>query len=175
MLRVSVVVLDAQNGDLLTSANYPLPDYKRIKQEEDLARNSHRSISYNDNGRGYDWKAYTDRDLGLTYATAPGSTAKVMSAMAGLQKLGVSAAEKKYLVDEKEIVENGSAREPYGDEEVTMRDAIVKSSNCYFINLVNDCELYNNLERNIQGLVPILKRCVLAQFCGWRKKRWNVY
>lgn len=145
LLRVSVVVLDAQNGDLLTSANYPLPDYKRIKQEEDLARNSHRSISYNDNGRGYDWKAYTDRDLGLTYATAPGSTAKVMSAMAGLQKLGVSAAEKKYLVDEKEIVENGSAREPYGDEEVTMRDAIVKSSNCYFINLVNDCELYNNL------------------------------
>ena len=33
LLRVSVVVLDAANGDLLTSANYPLPDYQRLREE----------------------------------------------------------------------------------------------------------------------------------------------
>ena len=33
-------------------------------------------------------KAYADRDLGLTYQTKPGSTAKIMSAMAGFMKYG---------------------------------------------------------------------------------------
>ena len=134
-----VVVLDAQNGDLLTSANYPRPDYQRLRDED------HAGIRYyNDYRHPADWKGYTDRDLGLTYQSMPGSTAKVMSALAGLQKMGISAAGKKYYVDDKEIVENGRVKEPHGYD-VTMRDAIVKSSNCYFINLVNDCELYQNL------------------------------
>ena len=34
-----------------------------------------------------EWTAYTDMDLGVTFATPPGSTAKVMSALAGLRKL----------------------------------------------------------------------------------------
>ena len=145
LLRISVVVLDAENGDLLASANYPLPDYNRLQAEEDSARaRGEKWAVYNDfYRRNTSWETYTDRDLGLTFQTAPGSTAKVMSAMAGLRKLGMSATEKKYHISSDEIIEKGSVLEPVGW--VTMRDAIVKSSNCYFINLVNDNDLYQDL------------------------------
>lgn len=144
LLRISVVVLDAENGDLLTSANYPLPDYQRLREEA--------SHGYSDNYKDKDWSAYTDRDLGLIRQTAPGSTAKIMSAMAGFQKLGAAAADKTYLVTKDDIVERGSAVEPYQGlyysrhkkavDKVDMWWAIVESSNCYFINLVNDNDLY---------------------------------
>lgn len=140
LLRISVVVLDAKNGDLLSSACYPLPDYKRLWDEYAMGHKSY-SDHYHKNS---DWTAYTDRDLGLTYQTNPGSTAKVMSAMAGLQKIGMDACEKEYFIYEKEIIENGKVKEP--TEWVTMKKAIVESSNCYFINLVNDKDLYWNLD-----------------------------
>ena len=134
-LRVSIVVLDAEHGDLLASANYPLPDYSILRVAPDI---------YSDNYKPVTWKAYTDRDLGLTRPTAPGSTAKVMSALAGLRKLGVDVAnpnnkDYSYYVDRKEIV----GTEPVGI--VTMEKAIVESSNCYFINLINDYNLYDDL------------------------------
>lgn len=144
LLRISVVVLDAENGDLLTSANYPLPNYQRLREEA--------SHGYSDNYKDKDWLTYTDRDLGLVRQTAPGSTAKIMSAMAGFQKLGTAAADKKYLVTKDDIVERGSAVEPYKGlyyprhkksvDSVDMWWAIVESSNCYFINLVNENDLY---------------------------------
>jgi len=158
-LRISVVVLNAQNGDLLCSANYPLPD-------RDILKNAPNVYSEKDSAQ----KAYTDRDLGLTLQTAPGSTAKVMSALAGFQKLGTAAAEKTYNVDFYEIVDASrdrqgnviSAKEPYNQRggaklkqaegnfgktgEITMKDAIVLSSNNYFINFVNDNNLYLQLD-----------------------------
>lgn len=144
LLRISVVVLDAANGDLLTSANYPLPDYQRLREEA--------SHGYSDSYKDSQWRAYTDRDLGLTYQTMPGSTAKVMSAMAGFQKLGTSAADKTYLVTKDDIIERKSAKEPYQGlyykrhkktvDKVDMWWAIVESSNCYFINLVNENGLF---------------------------------
>lgn len=140
LLRISVVILDAENGDLLTAANYPLPDYQRLRDEDSQG---HRS--YSDNYKDRNWMAYTDRDLGLTYQTMPGSTAKVMSAIAGFQKLGTSAADKKYLITADDIVETGKAPEPHGYK-VPMKDAIVKSSNCYFINLINENDLYWELD-----------------------------
>lgn len=140
LLRISVVVLDAENGDMLTSANYPLPDYARIRAEYDKGNKI-----YSDNLRDKTWLAYTDRDLGTTFQTMPGSTAKVMSAMAGLQKMGPAASEKTYNVTYQDIIERGRANEPFGHD-VTMREAIVKSSNCYFINLVNDNDLYDALD-----------------------------
>lgn len=134
-LRVSVVVLDAEQGDLLASANYPLPDYNILQTAPD---------TYSDNNKEEKWKAYTERDLGLTRPTAPGSTAKVMSALAGLRKIGVNVANPTneqyyYYVDPNEKV----GLEPTGI--VTMQKAIVESSNCYFINLVNDYKLYADL------------------------------
>lgn len=145
LLRMSVVVLDAENGDFLTSANYPLPDYERLKEEE---REGHKS--YTDNYKPKEWQAYTERDLGMTYQTAPGSTAKVMSAMAGLNKLGVGRvrSEARFPVYRYEVIDikNNEVKEPVGND-VDMRTAIVESSNCYFINLVNHFDCYDELEK----------------------------
>ena len=139
LMRVSAVVIDAENGDLLASANYPLPDYDRLRLESD---NKH----YSDNLKGKDWQAYTDVDLGTTFRTMPGSTAKVMSAMAGLMQCGTNISNQTYYITNEDAVEkrNGYSIEPLGN--VTMRDAIVKSSNCYFMNLVNDKDLYPSLD-----------------------------
>ena len=164
VLRASVVVLDAQNGDLLASANYPLPDYQRLREEDNVMRRAkimHDSTVkqyYYDSYRDKNWTPYTDMDLGLVYQTPPGSTAKLMSSMAGFQKIGVDASKKKYLVRHADIVERGKAEEPYQGKKyyrnhreitvdrVDMRLAIVESSNCYFMHLVNDNDLYSGLD-----------------------------
>lgn len=142
LMRVSAVVLDAENGDLLASANYPLPNYETIEEE------SKNSNYYSDNLKKKDWKAYTDVDLGTVFRTYPGSTAKVMSAMAGLMKEGTAAANKTYNItaeDAVEIGKGGAVLEPIGPK-VDMKISIVKSSNCYFMNLVNDLDLYACLD-----------------------------
>lgn len=139
-MRISVVVLDAANGDCLCSANYPLPDMETLKKKQ---------YEYVYNEKNLKEKAYTDRDLGLTYQTPPGSTAKVMSALAGLQKLGTKAADITYYIDAREVVE--SDLEPR-DHYITMEEAIRLSSNNYFINLVNDQKLYTNLDSIYQSV-----------------------
>lgn len=143
--RYSIVVLDAVNGDLLASANYPLPDFEVIEESKG---------NYNDNDRPQEWKAYTERDLGLTYATKPGSTGKVMSSLAGLMhmdKTGYSISQKgepAYTVYKEERIHTTRGAEPPADgtsAKVNLNTAIVQSSNCYFINLVNDLDLYDEL------------------------------
>ena len=145
LIRASVVVLDAENGDLLASANYPLPSSERLKNEI-VEKNGKKQLpNYSDKGKASsDWASYTDMDLGLFYANAPGSTAKVMSALAGLKKFGTNVAnpansDYSYYVLESQKV----GTEPKG--RINMSRAIVESSNCYFINLINDYELYDEL------------------------------
>jgi cell division protein FtsI/penicillin-binding protein 2 len=134
--------LDAKQGDLLCSANYPLPNQDTLQNMPKV---------YNDQKRVF--KAYTDRDLGMTYQTPPGSTAKVMSALAGLQKMGTAAANKTYYIDEREIIEVGiePSFQKYGHN-TTMEEAIRISSNNYFINLVNDNDLYASLDSVYQAV-----------------------
>ncbi len=137
LLRASIVVLDAENGDLLASANYPLPSYKRLKEEIVEIHGVRMLLPYSDKEKPSNWTAYTDMDLGLKQAWAPGSTAKVMSALAGLKKRGVAAANPNnrdylYFVSQSQVV----GAEPKGS--INMQRAIVESSNCYFIHLVND-------------------------------------
>lgn len=135
--RTSVVVVDAHSGDLLASANYPLPNMERLAEE---------TGGYTDNYRPEDWSAYTDSDLGMVFPTAPGSTAKVISALAGLRYMDAIHGDIMddkywYQVYEKEQIHRGA--EPSG--RVNLHDAIVQSSNNYFINLVNDLDLYDEL------------------------------
>lgn len=144
--RVSVVVLDANKGDLLASANYPLPSAARLKAETV----NNRIPSYRDFDKPKGWTSYTDMDLGLMNPTPPGSTAKVMSAIAGLRKLGTKVADVKskdysytVLASQKVGQEPPDANHP--GNILNMRDALVWSSNCYFINLVNDQNLYDDL------------------------------
>lgn len=136
-LRISVAVLDAHNGDLLASANYPIPD-------QNVLRAHTSEYTYNDKNIPDDFKAYTERDLASTYATAPGSTAKVMSAMSALRRDGAKAIHYKETVYTKELIHNTRGSEPIGDVDMNM--AIVQSSNCYFIHLVNHYRLYPQLD-----------------------------
>lgn len=144
LLRASVVVLNAENGDMLCSANYPLPSQDTIKMLND--NNINGPAPYERDNKTW---AYTQRDLGMTYQTQPGSTAKVMSAMAGFMQMGQGAADQRYFVDRLESIEGGS-NEPL--DWVTMENAIVLSSNCYFINLVHDKDLYPELHDLYQAV-----------------------
>lgn len=141
-LRISVVVMDARTGDLLTSALYPLPDQERLMSMSDSEL-----ITYKDIDRGEDWNSYTDMDLGLLYPTQPGSTAKVMSSMAALISDDLNLSEirnLKYFNSREEKV--GYEYEVNLNKGlITMHDALTKSSNNYFIKLVNDKMLYDEL------------------------------
>ena len=144
-LRISVVILNANDGDLLCSSNYPLP---RKEILDSLEQNS--IYVYNERNPYQD--AYTDRDLGLTYQTHPGSTAKIMTSLSAYITMGDAASKTTYDVDFAEIIENGRVKEPFSSnngrrvsKNVTMTDAIVKSSNCYFVNLLNNKNLYEQL------------------------------
>lgn len=131
-LRVSVVILDAKNGDLLTSAVYPLPNYETLKERADEV--------YNDKNTDKSWRVYTDMDLGLVYATEPGSTAKVITGLAGYRNDVKNIGKSRYFVNWGERVYDG---EP--DGWVDMVSAYKNSSNCYFINLLNDKNLFSDL------------------------------
>lgn len=144
-LRVSVVVLEGKTGDLLCSANYPLPQFSTLDSLE-------KNAVYVYNEKDSCLPAYTDRDLGLTYQTHPGSTAKIITALAGYHKYGNALSNTDYKIDLYEIIENGKIREPYSAiggksfrNKISMTEAIVSSSNCYFINLLADKNLYTDL------------------------------
>lgn len=132
--RVSVVVLDASRGDLLASANYPLPDRETVQQADGR---------YNDNNKASSWKAFTHMDLGIGYPTAPGSTGKIMSSLAGLKGLGLRAADPDYIFPYKQ--EQSPGMEPSG-RLLNMRDAVAYSSCSYFIGLINENNLYPQLD-----------------------------
>ncbi|WP_019987406.1 FtsW/RodA/SpoVE family cell cycle protein [Rudanella lutea] len=132
--RMSVAVLDAASGEVLASAVYPLPNLKR-PDELALPDRERLSLPY----------LVTERDLALTYPTAPGSTAKIMTATAGLNKLGIEGADVRFSVSCGEIIRRGKVEsEPCGGA-VDMRQAIVRSSNVYFIRLANEYALDNEM------------------------------
>lgn len=139
--RIAVVVLDAATGDLLASALNPLPNL----QMPDL-------MLLPDRERNKLPKPVTDRDLGMTYATAPGSTAKILTGMAAFNKMGVDAAKVKYRdIYRNEIFrDNPTEQEPFIPKVkyVDMREAIINSSNIFFIRMANE----NSLEDQLAAL-----------------------
>lgn len=136
--RASVVIMDAENGDLLTSSLYPLPN-------QDVLSDSKLPGFYNDNEKNrYTWQAYTDIDMGLFHPVHPGSTAKVISSLAAIQTLGNKATDDKlyeYTVYRGQTtgLEPGSTKYSADAKTyVNMRRAIIASSNVYFIRLINE-------------------------------------
>jgi len=152
-VRVSAVVLDAETGELLSSANYPLPNLENLPEQA--------NVVYKDKEIA---EAYTDMDLGLFYPTPPGSTAKVMSALSSFMKYGAEAAQYTYPIRYYEKPSDGAAdvfNQTQNNNSVTMDEAITWSSNIYFIKLVNDKNLYDELGRlysnvgiQIDGVAP---------------------
>jgi cell division protein FtsW (lipid II flippase) len=127
--RVSVVVMSSGSGDVLASAVYPLPPVKNWEQL---------TMSRTDQNKLSAWT--TTADLGFTVATQPGSTAKLLTAMAAFNKLGAKAAQQTYLVKANERIRSGGP-EPDETGNIDMERAIVKSNNVYFIKLANEQKL----------------------------------
>jgi len=131
--RISVVIMEPASGDVLASAVYPLPPVHNwdllnmpIPEQNKLAQ----------------W--VTTTDLGFTYATQPGSTAKVLTTMAAFNKLGLDAAKVTYHVDENERIRTKGI-EPDETGEITLERAVAKSNNVYFIKLANQQHLQENM------------------------------
>ncbi|MBC3788748.1 FtsW/RodA/SpoVE family cell cycle protein [Spirosoma utsteinense] len=132
--RLSVVVLDAASGDVLSSAMHPLPNLK-TPETMLLADRDRLALPY----------LVTERDLGMTFPTAPGSTAKILTAMAAFTKLGSSASAVSYPISCQEIIRRGARESEPCNQSVDMRKAIVRSSNVYFIRTANDNKLDNEM------------------------------
>ena len=131
--RVSVVVMDASNGDVLSSALYPLPpvhDWEKL------------TMTNAEQNKLAGWM--TTSDLGFTYATQPGSTAKIVTTMAAFNKLGLAAKEKTYTVSAKERIRTKGI-EPDETGKIDLERALVKSNNVYFIKLANEEHLQEEM------------------------------
>jgi cell division protein FtsW (lipid II flippase)/cell division protein FtsI/penicillin-binding protein 2 len=131
--RVSVVVMEANTGDVLTSVVYPLPP---VHNWEKL------TMSYYEQNQLANWT--TTQDLGFTLATQPGSTAKLVTTMASFNKLGLAAADKKYDVASYERIRTKGI-EPDETGLITLERAVAKSNNVYFIKLANQEHLQEDM------------------------------
>lgn len=127
--RISVVVMEDSSGDVLASAMYPLPDVTALQElsEGDLQL---QDLS--------PW--FIDKDIGFAHATQPGSTAKLATAMAAFNKLGMEASEKTIFIRQQDLIRVKSD-EPDETGNITIRRAIVKSNNPFFIRLANESSL----------------------------------
>ena len=131
--RASVVVLDASNGDVLASSMYPLPpinDWERMM------------LSTNEQNRLAEW--LTTTDLGFTHATQPGSTAKVVTALAAFNKLGEEAATTTVQVRPADLI-RVAGPEPDEAGNITIERGLVRSNNSFFIRLANEYQLQEEM------------------------------
>ncbi len=131
--RVSVVIMEDNTGDVLVSANYPLPPVNNWELM---------TMSMTEQNRLSQW--LTTQDLGFTYATQPGSTAKVATTLAAFNKLGVGATQKNYLVSTQERIRT-KGLEPDETGKIGLERALVKSNNVYFIKLANEERLQEDM------------------------------
>ncbi len=131
--RVSVVVMEDNTGDVLASASYPLPqvnDYDMLTLTPQQQNNLPGFI--------------TDNDLGFTVATQPGSTAKLVTAMAAFNKLGLAAAKKTIHVYPQDLIRT-KGYEPDEAGYINIERAIIKSNNSFFIRLANEEQLQEQM------------------------------
>lgn len=131
--RVSVVIMEDRTGDVLASAVYPLPP---VKDWELL------NMTTTEQNKLGGW--YTTADLGFTYATQPGSTAKVLTAMAAFNKLGLAAKDRTFNVSMNERIRTKGI-EPDETGKINLQRAIVNSNNVYFIKLANEEQLQEDM------------------------------
>lgn len=131
--RVSVVVMEDNTGEVLASAMWPLPpvnDWDRMNLSDAELNNL---PGWNVNS-----------DIGFTHATQPGSTAKLVTALAAFNKLGDAAAKKVIRVYSQDLIRTNG---PEPDEAglINIERAIVKSNNSFFIRLANESHLQEEM------------------------------
>jgi hypothetical protein len=124
--RISVVVMEDNTGDVLASAMYPAPP---VNDPERMSLNNAEI-----NRLPY---FITTKDIGFTYGTQPGSTAKLITASAAFNKLGMAAEKKIIQVRPGDLIRIKS-EEPDEVGNITIERGIVKSNNPFFIRLANE-------------------------------------
>jgi cell division protein FtsW (lipid II flippase) len=131
--RVSVVVMEDNTGDVLASASYPLPPVN----DWDMLTLSEAELN-----KFPGWNV--NSDIGFTHATQPGSTAKLVTALAAFNKLGEAAASKTIRVLPQDLIR---VKGPEPDEagNISIERAIVKSNNSFFIRLANQERLQEEM------------------------------
>ncbi len=131
--RISVVIMEDNTGDVITSACWPLPqvnDWERM------------NLSAGELNKLPGWNV--NSDIGFTHATQPGSTAKLVTALAAFNKMGNAAAKKVIKVYPKDLIRLSG---PVPDEAglITIERAIVRSNNSFFIRLANEEKLQEQM------------------------------
>ncbi|RYZ28045.1 MAG: cell cycle protein, partial [Chitinophagaceae bacterium] len=127
--RISVVVMEDNTGDVLASAMYPAAPVNDMERMT-LTNSELNRLPY----------FLTTRDLGFTYATQPGSTAKLITASAAFNKLGMAAATKTINVRPGDLIRTRS-EEPDEAGNITIERGIVRSNNPFFVRLANELRL----------------------------------
>ncbi|MEP6948520.1 MAG: FtsW/RodA/SpoVE family cell cycle protein [Ginsengibacter sp.] len=131
--RVSVVVMEDNTGDVIASAMWPLPpvnDWERMNLSEEELNNL----------QGWN----INSDIGFTHATQPGSTAKLVTALAAFNKLGDAAAKKTIRIYPKDLIRT-TGPEPDEAGVINIERAIVRSNNSFFIRLANEEQLQEEM------------------------------
>ena len=131
--RASVVILDGSNGDVLASSMYPLPqvnDWERMM------------LSTSEQNRLQEW--ISNSDIGFTHATQPGSTAKLITALAGFNKIGEEAATKTIRVRPADLIRIAGP-EPDEAGNINIERGIVRSNNAFFIRLANEWQVQEEM------------------------------
>ena len=131
--RISVVIMEDNTGDVITSASWPLPqvnDWERM------------NLSENELNKLPGWNV--NADIGFTHATQPGSTAKLITTLAAFNKLGESAAKKIIRVYPKDLIRL-TGPEPDEAGLISIERAIVRSNNSFFIRLANEEKLQEEM------------------------------
>jgi cell division protein FtsW (lipid II flippase) len=124
--RISVVIMEDSTGDVLTSAAYPLPTVNE-PEKLNLTIAEQNKLSY--------W--ITNSDIGFTHASQPGSSAKLVTALAAFNKLGVAAKQKSIFIRPGDLIRI-KGEEPDEAGNITIQRAIVRSNNPFFIRLANE-------------------------------------
>lgn len=131
--RISVVIMEDNTGDVIASAMWPLPpvnDWDRL------------NLSENELNNLPGWNVNTD--IGFTHATQPGSTAKLVTALAAFNKLGDGVAKKLIRIYPKDLI-RVTGPEPDEAGLINIEKAIVKSNNSFFIRLANEEKLQEEM------------------------------
>ncbi|MEO6253254.1 MAG: FtsW/RodA/SpoVE family cell cycle protein [Ferruginibacter sp.] len=131
--RISVVIMEDNTGDVISSASWPLPpvnDWERM------------TLSENELNKLPGWNV--NADMGFTHATQPGSTAKLVTALAAFNKLGQPAAKKLIRVYPKDLI-RVTGPEPDEAGLINIERAIVRSNNSFFIRLANEEKLQEEM------------------------------
>ncbi len=149
--KVSVVAIKTATGDVLASAQNPAPkmsDIRKISRINPKYYHKLFSASF-----GYN-SLVSDRDFGMHFRSVPGSSVKFIDALAYLRRKGVEGAKTTYYIRPDETIRRD---DPSGN--VDLRTAIVRSSNNYFITLMNEqtlhpelFHLYNTVGINIANI-----------------------